>query len=315
MSVEVCSPIARQSRKANKGCFDFKAKLRLRKVWNEQHPENPISGNLSESALWDALDTRMKTTCKGSGREWCWVDKLGTAAKSAPEVARRILPEKPVQWYKDKHTWLSNYDIQKVMRQYEDDPSNHYKFLGVFSIDFATQDKFGRCVVDEVCSQDVFQFYKPNNSKQIKFVGFITNLDKHDEPGSHWTSMFVCIDPTMPCFGAYYYDSVSSKPPKEMDLYMKKLKLQAAQLTTVPFKLEYNNKRDQFGNSECGVFSIMYQLRWLEALKSNSATTFKDIIKVKLTDDQMTRYRDMLFRPNANAPNVLGGGKQKNKQT
>jgi hypothetical protein len=301
--MEVCSPVARKEKSANKGCFDLKAKQRLRKVWNDQHPEDKISAKLKEQDLWNALDKRMASVC-GHGKESCWISKLGTAARSSPEVSRRLLPEKPLKWYDDPNTWLSNYDIQKVMQQYADDPSNHYKFLGVFSIDFATTDTFGRCVVDEVCSQNLFQFYNADaghgrRKKHIKYVGFITNLDKHDEPGSHWTSTFVCIDPDMPCFGAYYYDSVSSAPPKEMKDYMYKLRDLAAPVTkNIKFRLFFNNKRDQFGNNECGMFSILYQLRWLDALKANPNTRFLDIVKVKLNDEQMNGYRNVLFRPN-----------------
>jgi hypothetical protein len=227
---------------------------------------------------------------------WPWVGRV------LPEVKKRLKPAKPLKWYEKPNTWLSNYDIEAVMRQYEDDASNFYKFLGVFSIDFATQDSFGRCVVNEVCSLDILKHYKPTSKKPVKFVGLITNLDKHDEPGSHWTSLFVCVDPTLPCYGAYYYDSTSNEPPSDMKQFMKRLREQA--LTAYPtkkFREAYNNKQDQYGNNECGMFSMIYQIRWLAALKANPNLVFEDVLRTKITDKQMNELRDVLYRPNGNA--------------
>ena len=49
-------------------------------------------------------------------------------------------------------------------------------------------------------------------------IGTVFNLDDHDEPGSHWTAMYVELLPR--CRekpSAYYFDSVGSKPPKEIN--------------------------------------------------------------------------------------------------
>lgn len=303
-AIQQCSVVARKEFQKNKSCFSMDVLSKLRDEWNAQHPDknSRIPAKLRSSELWKMLDSRMATVCKGGDKEACWVDTLGASVKYSPIVKKRLKPPKPSEWYKKPNAWLSNYDIDAVMRQYEDDPSNYYKFLGVFSIDFATQDKFGRCVVNEVCSLDILKHYK-SNKKPVKFVGLITNLDKHDEPGSHWTSLFVCVDPTMPAYGAYYYDSTSSEPPPEMKEFMDKLQVQAqAEYPNVKFRKAYNNKQDQFGNNECGMFSMFYQIRWLNVLKKNPAAQFEDVIKIKINDKQMNGLRDVLYRSKAKKP-------------
>ena len=45
------------------------------------------------------------------------------------------------------------------------------------------------------------------------------------------------------------------------------------------------------------MFSIIYQLRWIENLQKNKNTSFKDIINNKnLTDDNANKMRNYLFR-------------------
>jgi hypothetical protein len=69
-----------------------------------------------------------------------------------------------------------------------------YQFLGVYPIDFEGKDEFGECLFKEMCSLNIVKLYE----KGIRYIGLITNLDKHNQSGSHWTSLFVCIDPSKP---------------------------------------------------------------------------------------------------------------------
>ena len=47
----------------------------------------------------------------------------------------------------------------------------------------------------------------------------------------------------------------------------------------------------QYGNSECGVYSINFILRLLKG------KSFEDITKKLIPDKMMTDYRSFLFRP------------------
>ena len=292
--MDVCSPSAKKIFEKDNTCFSKEALMRLATLWNAHNPSgSPITSIASKSkyTLWNEINDRMKVPCNGSGREWCWIDTLG--ARSSPIVSKDVRPLRPGKWYKKPYTWLSNYDIAAVMKQYESEPSNNYKFLGVFPIDFNLKDKFGHCLYEEICMLDVTKFTR----KGIKYIGLITNLDKHDEPGSHWTSTFICIDPNMECFGAYYYDSVSRVTPPDVETFINKVKTQLPS-STISFKMQYNKYQEQKENTECGMFSMLYQLRWLNALKKNPNATFADVMKLKMTDADVHKYRKVLFREN-----------------
>jgi hypothetical protein len=313
-----CSPSREKTYEKDKTCFSKEALVRLVDAWNDAHPETAIRGytRMSKKALWEELNGRMSKLCKGSGREWCWVDKL-QKAKSSPEVAKSLRPQRPREWYQKPYAWLSNFDIEAVMRQYQDDKDNRYRFLGVYPLDFAAKDMFGTCLFREICALDITKFMKDKG--KVRGVGMITNLDYHDQDGSHWTSLFMCVDPRLPSFGAYYYDSVApSKPPAEIEQFMQAAKAQAeAFAKSIPgcenavFRIDHNKKRHQYGNSECGLFSMAYQIRWIDKLRNHAATTtFDNVAHVKLTDDVVHKLRDILFRPNTKA---VVGGRDKDK--
>ena len=299
-----CSPIGEKNYKKDGTCFSHAALIRLAKIWNSTHSTstNIIKNVMGKSKreLWKELNKCMSPHCK-DGQEFCWIQKLQGARKD-PEIAGAIKPIKPSEWYKKKYTWLSNYDIEEVMEQYQDDPSFNYQFLGVYPIDFEAKDEFNKCLFEEICHLNIAKLYE----KGIHYIGLITNLDKHNQSGSHWTSLFACIDPEKPCFGAYYYDSVSRKPPPEIDAFMQKLQSQANVITSKKrlnreFKLDYNENRHQFGNSECGVFSMAYQIRWLDKLKKNPNITFKQIEKFKTNDEKIWNERNNYYAPNITA--------------
>lgn len=302
-----CSPSHEKLYERDKTCFTKEALVRLVQAWNDANPAQPIAGyqRMSKNKLWQSLNTRMFSICKGSGREWCWVDKL-QKSKQSKAVVKSLRPQTPREWYSKPYAWLSNFDIEAVMRQYQEDKANKFKFLGVYPLDFASKDMFGKCLYSEICALDITKLMKGRNNA-VKFIGLITNLDYHDQDGSHWTSLFACIDPRLPCFGAYYYDSVApSKPPSEMQSFMDRMKQQAeAYAKTVrgcenaTFQIKNNTVRHQYGNSECGLFSMAFQIRWLDKLqKDPNGTRFEDIVNVRLKDEQVHSLRSVLFRPN-----------------
>lgn len=296
-----CSPSGIDMYKKHKTCFTKSALVRLAEAWNTSHPTNKIRSykQKSKQSLWDELNTKMSDTCgkNNVAKEACWADNLYGARPHA-EVAKRLRPLKPKEWSENEYTWLTNYDIEAVMKQYDWDTnkSYKYKFIGVFPIDFQARTAIGQCLFEEFCSLNIVSMYK----KGIRYLGFITNLDKHNEPGSHWTSMFICIDPKLPAFGAYYYDSVAAVPPKEISVFVDTIKKQVATFSKgAEFKVKYNNMRHQRGSSECGVFSIDYQIRWIESLLRKRKTSFEDVTQMaKLNDNYIHKFRDVYFRPN-----------------
>jgi hypothetical protein len=65
------------------------------------------------------------------------------------------------------------------------------------------------------------------------------------------------------------------------------------------FNINVSNVPHQKSNTECGVFSIAFQTRWLILLRKNKMTGFQDIIHFKkLNDDVMKMLRNKFYRPN-----------------
>jgi hypothetical protein len=304
-----CSPAGAETFKKEKTCFSKPALVRLVQAWNESNPNNRIKGvsKMDKMGVWNALNKKMSTLCSGDGKEACWVDTL-EGPRPSQDIAKSLRPVQPKEWTQDEYTWLTNYDIEDVMEQYDyaQNQSYKYKFLGVYPIDFQAKNVFGTCLFQEFCTLNVASFYK----KGIRYVGLITNLDKHDQDGSHWTSLFICIDPSLPSFGAYYYDSVAMPPPSEITRFMETVREQVKVLPgadKATFNIQYNRKKHQFKNTECGVFSMAYQLRWLTLLKDNPATMFKKVVEIDVRDEDVHKLRSVLYRPRQR------GGKKGNK--
>lgn len=309
-----CSPKQQKSYVKDKTCFTKEALVRLAEAWNKSNVSDPITNiaKMSKRKLWNELDRRMHATC-GAGKEWCWVDTL-QGARPSKEVAKTLRPLQPKEWKKKPFTWLTNYDIEDVMEQYDFsvEPSFKYKFLGVFPIDFEAKTMFGKCLFEEFCGLDIGKIRR----KGIKYLGMITNLDKHDEDGSHWTSLFVNMDTSSPSFGAYYYDSVASSPPPEVMRFMNSLKEQAMRLKGAEgksFVIKWNRVRHQYKNTECGMFSMAYQIRWLTHLRNKTTTTFEEIVNVPLRDEDVHAMRNGLFRPDSRLAAVIDGGAKRLK--
>ena len=91
---------------------------------------------------------------------WAWLDivrlinqnknvKITKAMKSIE--TSELKPAQPIEWVSNKTEWLSNFDIEKVLIQYEKDKTFNYKFHGVFTIDFGLKNKDGTCKYYDNC--------------------------------------------------------------------------------------------------------------------------------------------------------------------
>ena len=293
--MEYCSPAKKNNHKKYNSCFDMTALQRIIEAYNRSYPSTPIrTKNKSFQKQLDELHLRFKEKCNRN--ESCVVSSL--QLDNDEVIDDYLRPPRPSEWKNDPNTWLSNFNIEAVLIQYEDQYKPFYKFFGVLSADFLR--KIGnRPAHPEIFNINIQDLY--NNG--VRTFGLVINLDDHDEPGSHWTSLFVCIDPEMHCFGAYYYDSTASAPPVDMKTFMNMLKVQGDVLKkTVDskrlFKVKVNTIKHQYGSTECGIFSIYNQIRWVfDAKNKKGKITFNKIMSEKKTDKEMSDMRQKLFRP------------------
>ena len=225
MSVKYSSP----KNIKNPNIFSKQSLIKLINAWNDNKEDKIVyKKTYSMSKLSELLNDKIKPICNDK-EYWCWPGAIKEISKDkrTKEIIMNIekeelRPEMPEEWYANPIEWLSNYDIEDVMIQYNNDNKYKFCFLGVFPIDFSEEDKFGRCLYSQICSIDINKYI----NKKIKYIGLITNLDKHNEPGSHWTSTFIIIDPKIKCYGSYYYDSNASAIPKYILKFLKNIKAQ-----------------------------------------------------------------------------------------
>lgn len=294
--MEFCSPSANKK----KYCYSKESLGKIIKIWNYLNSSDKIIVTTKDTVndVINKINEKFKKKIHKDNIYWAWIDILKQQARLKSKTdfindlidieKKELRPSQPREWVNNPVEWLSNFDIIKVMKQYEAVPENKYKFLGVFSIDFG----IGKSVVN------IRNLLKSG----IKYLGFVTNLSRSHEPGTHWTSSFFVLDPTLPSFGAYYYDSTTGKIPKDLQVVFKDIKGQMENIFNKPFPISVNYIRHQKSNTECGIFSIAFQVIWLNLLRKDGKNAmFDKVIKIsEYTDAKMKKLRFGYFRPNIN---------------
>ena len=299
-----CSPGAK-----NKDiCYSFDSLKKIALAWNYLKPYESIKINTNNT--FDKLFLEIKNKLdkfinSSDNKFWAWIDIIKLINKNKnPKITKvmnqiestELKPSQPDEWIYNKTEWLSNFDIENVLNQYHNDPSFKYHFHGVFTIDFSHKSSNGTCTYYSNCNIIMKDIIK--NGK--KYFGFITNLCKNDEPGIHWTSSFFILDPSNNSYGAYYYDSGKRNIPKLLKPVF--INIQKQMNIIYPhkkFNIFINNVNHQKSTTECGMFSIVFQTRWLILLKKKINPSFTDIIHfIKMNDSVMKSLRNKLFRPN-----------------
>jgi len=316
--MDKCSPLAEATFKRLGTCYDEDGTRRLAEAWNARGRGRQIASAASRpaAALRKELRARLASACPvKKDEDVCWAEQLG--ATKDPAVAKALRPKKPAAWNAKPNAWLSNFDIEAVMRQYNTTASFKFEFLGVVAVDFAET-----CYTPALCELRLASLV----AKGKVAAGFILNLDRHDEPGSHWTSAFAVLDPALPSYGGYYYDSTATAWPAPVHRHLKRWQAQMQALHPGrPFPLRYNRVRHQFRNTECGMFAMFHQILWVERLRqdrerqkaaakkaprvanakvqqlvdADRPTTFDLIINIPLKDDNAHKLRDYLYRETA----------------
>lgn len=214
-----------------------------------------------------------------------------------------LRPEKPLRWLRNRNEWLSNHDIDAVLRQYAG-TNPQFEYLGTVPVDFTAP---SACGYYGACSTALFQGLWDRRM----LGGYVANLDVHTGGGTHWVSLFIDFrDHAAP--RAMYYDSTGTAPPR---LWKAPGQVWERVRSVVPAgraKLRfledsaYNRKRHQRGNSECGVFSLIA----LDSLCNGMS--FEELCSTDMTDDFALAARDTFFRKpdDGGSRGLLGGAKR-----
>ena len=192
-------------------------------------------------------------------------------------------PVSPEEWKKNPNEWLSSVDIMKVMKQYEK-AYKCFDFIGPTPIDFDTRKLYGECVWEELCNFNLAQQIKNGKTK----IGIIFNTDTHDKPGQHWISMFINIKKKR----IFFFDSTGDEPQPEIMALVNRIKEQGLALKIkLVFKYDSNEGVEhQYGNTECGIYSIFFIVHMLE--DNMTEHYLKTHI---LKDEYMQKFRNVYF--------------------
>ena len=261
-------------------CYSNDDLYKLRDMWNSRHPDKPIRTN-NNLKIWNTLKNYYATICN---KESCWVRQMTKDPKLEKDLLDAFAPESPKEWKTNPNEWLSSIDILKVMNQYE----KKYKcfdFLGPSPIDYDTHKLYGECVWEELCHFDLAKQIKKGHTK----IGVIFNLDPHYKGGSHWVSLFINVKKKT----IFYFDSAGEKIPSQIKKFADEVTRQGKQLS-IDFVFDQNYPVEhQYGNTECGIYSIFFITHMLED-KITSHYLKTHILK----DKYMEKFRNIFYNKN-----------------
>lgn len=260
-------------------CFTIEALRKIADKWNETHTNMRIeyTDTTTGKSLWNSINNVMRAKCDN---EVCWVKQDFIKNTSLEkELLKNFKPLMPKKWEASPTEWLNTLDIRDVMNQYEIKYPD-FEFIGPVPMDFDSKVGFGQCVINELCNIDL----KSLIDKGKKKIGVVFNLDKHNQPGSHWVAMHCSVPNGEIC----YWDSYGMQPNPEVVILMNRLQKQADKLG-YNMEIKVNNVRHQYKNSECGVYCIYFLTSLLEG------KTFEEIIRNIVSDDRMNAKRGEFF--------------------
>ena len=251
-------------------------------------PDSCLNAELVDTIKKNVPDQGVLNKCKS---DKCLIDSVPNNTIRAYIVKHALAPKQPTEWKNNINTWLSNFDINKVMDQYED-ANPDFKFFPSTYIDFDTKLDSTSCVNDDICR---FSLAEHLNNGKRKF-GFVFNLADHTQSGSHWISAYIDIDDGY----AFFFNSTGEKIPTEVRNLVTRIKGQARKLN-YNLKLHTNMRYNhQEGNTECGMYSLFFIITMLTNKHDN--IEFKSLHekieffkKYKIPDDYVEELRFEYF--------------------
>lgn len=273
----MCAP--KEKNEFNKfTCFTNTNIYNMKNKWNQSNPKNKIKTN-NVIDIWKQLNKSLSQKCDN---ELCWLSQ-NFLKNDYKELIKSFAPIAPKEWKKNKNEWLSNIDILKVMKQYEN-AYKCFKFFGPAPIDFNTRVLQGKCVVNDLCNININTLLKSKKTK----IGVIFNTDPHYKRGEHWISLFINLKTGL----IYFFDSVGRRILKQISELVDNITRQGKLLKPpVHFKFDQNYPVEhQYGGTECGIYSIYFIINMLE-----DKITGSELKNKILTDKYIENFRNIYF--------------------
>lgn len=278
-----CSPVAEKQGHLPGSCLNSSVLEKIRDGYNETHRDQAILEKDAEK-VYSRLKKELSDKC--GQKEDCWLNEIPNEQERRNLDKTLFVPDQPSDWKEKPNRWLSNFDIEAVLKQYEQ-AYPEFKLLGPTVLDYDTLMDDGHCVDEDLCHFSLDRWIKQGKTK----LAISFNLSKHDEPGTHWTTMFVDV----PNKFVYYYDSALNPMPSQIEKF-KKLILRQGK----GFKFHKNNHQHQKTNTECGMYSLFFTIVMLTGkISSTNMLSAKERIRLfsqmMIPDKVMQLYRSVYF--------------------
>jgi len=288
-----CSPYAKKHQISSDTCFTKNTLLELKTIYNKHHPNNQILST-KPADIWRDIKRDRINQCE---KDTCWISHIVKNEQVVKKLHSLLFPPvQPHEWKKDHTTWLTNHDILHVLKQYQD-TYPEFLFIGPCPIDFATILRDGKCVSPELCS---FSLSKKN--KNHTKIGIVFNLDRHDQPGSHWVSLFMDFADNF----IFYFDSTGEKMPPEIETFVSKVKSQAPKMDVYTS----NRMEHQLKDTECGMYSLYFIITMLLRERGDGSIMSKEEV-IALFKGEFGRIQDGKMESLRGAYYSIGGKKGK----
>lgn len=271
-----CSPAVKNKTIRKGSCLTSNVILKIKDEYNKDHPNNKILAT-KPALIWHEL--RMRLDCED---ERCWVNEIDNVALRNQIKKQIFAPEHPPSWFKNKNEWLSNFDINAVMAQYEAKFPD-FKYLGTTPIDydFIMDKSSGTCVENNLCRFNLKQLM---GQKKQRYAS-VFNTDPHNRPGMHWISLFVDV----PRKTIMYFDSARNNYPPNIQKLVDTILEQGKKLG-IGFKYYKNQVTHQQGGSECGMYSIHFVAEMLERPEQAMRKFMHEVITDKEMEEKRKEY-------------------------
>jgi hypothetical protein len=302
-----CHPSLKKHNKKvlDHSCLTSETLKILKNTFNKHNPEKKIE-TTEPKEIWNNLYHKIPNCDK----ETCWLNSIPDKRLEHKLKKELFTPFQPSDWKTNKNAWLSNLDIEEVLKQYQQTYSPKFIMLGPTPIDFDTKKNNGQCVWNELCQLSLSNQY----DKGVRKIGIIYNLDTHRGSGTHWVSMFIELpdendendeNPKHKPF-IFYFNSTAQRMPKEINKLIKRLQKQFMNFKGIHLPVYKNTKKQhQHSNSECGMYSLFFIITCLTRktdLMPDKKLENEDLVELfagknRIDDKYVEKFRDIYFNP------------------
>jgi len=270
----------------NISCLDNKLLIKIANILNTYHDAD-IKLVEDRQSLHDNISEKVQNMSKcNSEKCWLTIQEL-IKHLSSDELSLfkgSFKPKMPDSWKNKPNEWLNTTQLNQIMIQLTEKYKNFHSYQAL-PMDFDLKEK-NSCVSGDLCNIDLKEHFSNGKTN----IGIIFNLDDHDEPGSHWTSMYIEL---LPCCRKeptiYYFDSTGFKPPKEIYSLVDRLQEQYLSIKGTNMDFVYNDIKHQYKDTECGVYCLHFMSTML------GGVNFEKYVNNIKKDDYIQKYRSYFF--------------------